>query len=189
MNEDRDQQRDVDAVESLVGQRPFVGENVPSILFQIVHEPPSALVPKVAGLPSDVEEVLLRALAKNKSDRFASVSDFALALERASAGVESTAVVSPLPTTFVVCAEDGHFDVRPLDPFFKIPGAVPATDMRQGLARGRCWSGTTEIRAAWECRLGCPAAAGPVVAYRCDACTASNREGRALGARRTSGPA
>jgi serine/threonine-protein kinase len=83
------------AWECLAGQGPFVGENVPSILFQIVHEPPSALVSKVAGLPSEVEDVLLRALAKNKSDRFASVSDFALALERASAGAISTAVGRP----------------------------------------------------------------------------------------------
>jgi serine/threonine protein kinase len=49
----------------------FVGENVPSILFQIVHEPPSSLLPKVAGLHPQVEEVLLRGLAKNKNDRFA----------------------------------------------------------------------------------------------------------------------
>jgi hypothetical protein len=42
-----------------------------------------------------VEHVLLRALAKNKSDRFASVSDFALALERASAVAVATLVGRP----------------------------------------------------------------------------------------------
>jgi eukaryotic-like serine/threonine-protein kinase len=83
------------AWECLAGQSPFVGENVPSILFQIVHESPSALVPKVAGLPAQVEDVLLRALAKNKSDRFASVSDFALALERASDVAMATLVGRP----------------------------------------------------------------------------------------------
>jgi serine/threonine-protein kinase len=81
--------------ECLSGEGPFVAENVPSILFQIVHEPPAALVPKVAGLPTQVEDVLLRALAKNKSDRFASVSDFALALERASGAAVSTVVGRP----------------------------------------------------------------------------------------------
>ena len=65
----------------LAGEGPFVGENVPSILFQIVHEPPPALAAKVAGLHPRVEEVLLHALAKNKNDRFANVNDFALALE------------------------------------------------------------------------------------------------------------
>ena len=83
------------AWECLSGEGPFGGENIPSILFQIVHEPPSALAPKVAGLPSQVEEVLLRALAKAKNERFASVSDFALALERASSAAVFPVVGRP----------------------------------------------------------------------------------------------
>ena len=81
------------AWECLAGEGPFVGENVPSILFQIVHEPPAALVPKVAGLPPQVEDVLLRALSKGKNDRFASVNDFAVALEGAVAGTVAPASV------------------------------------------------------------------------------------------------
>jgi serine/threonine-protein kinase len=81
------------AWECLAGEGPFVGENVPSILFQIVHEPPAALVPKVAGLPPQVEDVLLRALAKDKNDRFASVNDFAIALEGAVVGTVAPASV------------------------------------------------------------------------------------------------
>jgi len=81
--------------ECLSGEGPFVAENVPSILFQIVHEPPAPLLPRVAGLPSQVEEVLLRALAKDKNERFASVSDFALALERAGGAAVSTVVGRP----------------------------------------------------------------------------------------------
>ena len=83
------------AWECLLGEGPFVGENVPSILFQVVHEAPAALVPKVAGLPTRVEDVLLRALAKNKSDRFASVNEFAAALEAASATAVSAVVGRP----------------------------------------------------------------------------------------------
>jgi eukaryotic-like serine/threonine-protein kinase len=74
------------AWECLSGEGPFVGENVPSILFQIVHEPPPSILPKVAGLPPQVEDVLVRALAKNKLERFPSVVDFAAALEAASTG-------------------------------------------------------------------------------------------------------
>ena len=80
------------AWECLSGQGPFVGENVPSILFQIVHEPPPSLLPKVAGLHPQVEEVLLRGLAKNKNDRFAKVDDFAAALEAALTGNAGRAV-------------------------------------------------------------------------------------------------
>jgi serine/threonine-protein kinase len=113
------------AWECLSGAGPFVGENVPSILFQVVHEPPQALLPKVAGLRPQVEEVLLRALAKNKNDRFASVNDFAQALEAAVAGSVSVAPVSvtarlasaapPKTTTFTQTAgelgDDGDLDV------------------------------------------------------------------------------
>jgi serine/threonine protein kinase len=77
------------AWECLAGRGPFVGENVPSILFQIVHEPPPPLLPSVAGLHPQVEEVLLRALAKNKTERFPTVGDFASALEAASTSAAS----------------------------------------------------------------------------------------------------
>ena len=80
------------AWECLSGEGPFVGENVPSILFQVVHEPPPTLLPKVPGLHPQVEAILLRALSKNKNDRFPSVDDFAAALETAIVG---TAVAAP----------------------------------------------------------------------------------------------
>lgn len=66
--------------ECLSGRAPFIGENVPSLLFQVVHEQPPPLAPKVPGLSPEVEEVLLRALSKKKADRFPSVSAFAAAI-------------------------------------------------------------------------------------------------------------
>jgi serine/threonine protein kinase len=74
------------AWECLAGEGPFVGENVPSILFQIVHEPPAPLLSKVPGLSPKVQDVLLRALSKDKNQRFASVADFSTALEAVAAG-------------------------------------------------------------------------------------------------------
>ena len=82
------------AWECLSGEGPFVGESVPSILFRVVHAPPAALLPKVAGLHPKVEDVLLRALAKNKEDRFATVNDFATAFARAVAGIASAVPVA-----------------------------------------------------------------------------------------------
>ena len=81
------------AWECLSGQGPFLGENVPSILFHIVHEAPSSLLPKVAGLHPQVEQVLLRGLAKDKQGRFASVNDFAMAIEAAVGGNAGQAAV------------------------------------------------------------------------------------------------
>jgi len=80
------------AWECLCGRSPFHGENIPSLLFQVVHETPAALTPKVAGLPQEVEEVLRCALAKNKQQRFATVTAFASALEGAITGASATQV-------------------------------------------------------------------------------------------------
>jgi serine/threonine-protein kinase len=73
------------AWECLAGERPFVGEEGTSILYQVVHAPPPPLLPKVPGLAPQVEAVLLRAMAKAKNDRFSTVNDFALAFENAVA--------------------------------------------------------------------------------------------------------
>jgi serine/threonine-protein kinase len=137
------------AWECLSGAGPFVGENVPSILFQVVHEPPSALVAKVAGLRPQVEEVLLHALAKDKNDRFASVSDFALALEGAVAGsvtvsqasvariAQSPSVAGAKTTTFTQSTgeisdnhdDDDDLDVPPSRPKWHLALAVGAAVM------------------------------------------------------------
>jgi serine/threonine-protein kinase len=130
------------AWECLSGEGPFVGENVPSILFQVVHEPPSALVPKVAGLRPQVEEVLLRAVAKDKRDRFSSVNDFALALEAAvvgsvTAATSSVSVTAQLPsvvslktTTFTQASgelgDDDDLDVPPTRPKWHLALAAGA---------------------------------------------------------------
>ncbi len=48
-----------------------------------VRMPPPPLRKRVLTIPAEVEQVVLRALAKDLKSRFASVQDFALALERA----------------------------------------------------------------------------------------------------------
>jgi len=84
------------AWEAMSGEGPFVGESIPSLLFQVVHEAPRPLVAKVPGLPREVEAVLLRALSKNKDDRFPNVTDFSLALESAITGT-SASYLTPAP--------------------------------------------------------------------------------------------
>jgi serine/threonine protein kinase len=89
------------AWECLSGQTPFVGENVPSILFQVVHEAPPALAPQVARLPQEVEEVLRCALAKDKHQRFAGITAFASALEGACCGTPRAAAQNVQRTAFL----------------------------------------------------------------------------------------
>lgn len=68
--------------ELLVGRLPFEGGPGP-IMFKhltVQPEPPSRLNPR---LPESVDAVLLRALAKRPEQRFASISEFAWALQQA----------------------------------------------------------------------------------------------------------
>jgi len=80
------------AWECLAGECPFQGEGPLATLFQVVNEPPPPLLPKVPGLRPQVEDVLLRALSKNKGDRFASIGDFVAGLEDSATGATAKAV-------------------------------------------------------------------------------------------------
>ena len=65
--------------EWLCGEPPFRGPLF-EILSQHVHKPPPSLCARMKELPSAVEEAVMRTLAKDPQERFACVTDFALAL-------------------------------------------------------------------------------------------------------------
>jgi serine/threonine protein kinase len=87
--------------EMLSGRCPFAGEDVASLLYQVVHETPPLLAPQVPGLRPEVDDVIRCALAKKRTARFASVSAFAKALEAAIydsiPGYEPTPAPQPVP--------------------------------------------------------------------------------------------
>ena len=74
------------AYELLAGRPPFVGENVASLLYQVVHQEPSPLAASAPQVTPAVEAVLARALAKRMDDRFPSMTAFARTFEDAVAG-------------------------------------------------------------------------------------------------------
>lgn len=79
--------------EMLTGKVPFLGENAIAIAFKQVHEkpiPPRKIKPSI---PEGLENIVLRALAKNPSDRYQSGEQMRVDLLRFSRGEE----VSPLP--------------------------------------------------------------------------------------------
>src|SRR5262249_6005545 len=80
------------AYELLAGRPPFVGEDVASLLYQVIHQAPSPLGAVNPGLPNEVDGVLRRALSKAQADRFPTLTDFSRALEGAASGKASTAV-------------------------------------------------------------------------------------------------
>src|SRR5207247_872909 len=69
--------------EWLCGERPFEG-SVSELIAQQLSIPPLPLRERIPTIPAEVEQVVLRALAKDPKARFASVADFASALEQAS---------------------------------------------------------------------------------------------------------
>ena len=68
------------AYQMLTGRRPFGGENVTSICYQILHVDP---LQGDAGLAPEVAKILRRALDKDSSRRFAACAEFAGALIQA----------------------------------------------------------------------------------------------------------
>lgn len=83
--------------ELLTGQLPFNG-NQQQIMFQHLQsqpQPPSAINPSI---PASIDSVIMRALAKKPEDRFPSISEFALAFQKALQPPPlSPAPISPKP--------------------------------------------------------------------------------------------
>ncbi|MDX1379312.1 MAG: protein kinase, partial [Anaerolineales bacterium] len=85
--------------EMLAGKLPFDGETTMGILLQHVNEPPKP----ISGLSPFMQDVLSRALAKNREDRFPSPADFAKAFSAAveinPATIQMDALASDDPYT------------------------------------------------------------------------------------------
>jgi len=73
--------------ELLTGRRPFEGETDFATLYKISHDAPTPPSLLRASLPEAVDAVLLRALAKQPADRFATWDAFAQALLSAHRGL------------------------------------------------------------------------------------------------------
>lgn len=78
--------------EWLSGDVPFQGESV-QIVYQHKRVTPLSLREKNASIPHEVEEVVMKALAKEPEKRYESVQDFAEALEEA--------ITAPLANRFI----------------------------------------------------------------------------------------
>ena len=87
--------------EMLTGRPPFTGDSPVAVAYKHVNEaptPPSALAPDV---PADLEAVVMRCLAKNPANRYASAEELLADLERVRAGqpVQATPLLPDRPTT------------------------------------------------------------------------------------------
>ena len=88
------------AFEMLCGTPPFNRDQRMAVLWAQLSEPPPALTARRPDLPSAIDQVMAKALAKSPPDRYASCHDFAAALRAASglgAGEAAAPGVPPSP--------------------------------------------------------------------------------------------
>jgi eukaryotic-like serine/threonine-protein kinase len=76
--------------EMLTGRKPFTGESIVTITYNIMHKEPTP----PPGVPYGIERVLMRAMAKRPVDRYGSAREMAEDLKRA---MEPGALVVPAP--------------------------------------------------------------------------------------------
>jgi serine/threonine protein kinase len=79
----------------LTDKRPFDGDNDFSIIHQIIGHTPPPPSSFNARLPTAIDAVVARALAKDREQRFATARDFAAALQSAIRRAEDATIVPP----------------------------------------------------------------------------------------------
>ena len=81
--------------EMLAGEVPFSGKTPTEIMLKSSAEPPAPLAAFRQDLPSEIEPIVLQAMAKNPEMRFHSIDEFSAALARISRYDEQETVVIP----------------------------------------------------------------------------------------------
>jgi len=69
--------------ELLAYQNPFAADDMPTILYKIVEQPPAPITSLVPNCPPQLENIITRALAKNREERYQSAEDLAFDLAQA----------------------------------------------------------------------------------------------------------
>ena len=89
--------------ECLTGQRPFAAKNLFATVENIVRSKPTEIASFVTGVPVELEQVVLKCLAKEAKNRFQSCTEVAEGLRAANNSIRSNVIVSkpeidPVPT-------------------------------------------------------------------------------------------
>jgi eukaryotic-like serine/threonine-protein kinase len=74
----------VAAFELLTGERPFAGDTLTAVARQHLEEPPPRATTRKAALPQELDEVLIRGMAKRPEDRFPTAMALVEAIEQAT---------------------------------------------------------------------------------------------------------
>ncbi len=132
----------VTVYEWLCGQRPFEG-SFTELVTQHLWQPPPSLQGRASAIAPAVEQVVLRALAKDAKQRFPTVAAFAAALEQASQeallpaapgspGLLTEAVPpasrSAVPTELAISSDSSQLPTAYATPGEQAMGMTPAAD-------------------------------------------------------------
>lgn len=82
--------------EMLSGRRPFEGDNVNAVVVSIAVDPPPSVRATRQEIPSEIDAILARAMAKIPEDRFSSTEELGLALSPFIEPSEAPRLSSPL---------------------------------------------------------------------------------------------
>lgn len=114
--------------ELLCGKRPFQAENMVELISQVQNRPVTPPRSVKAGISPELEEICLKAMAKEPTARYRSAADFAADLRRAVQGRRSSPlkyVLGALAASGAVLALFFAFNHKPSQPGANQPGATP----------------------------------------------------------------
>jgi serine/threonine protein kinase len=129
--------------EWLSGTRPFRG-SLTEMVGQHISAPPPPLREQIPNISPAVEEVVMKALAKDPKERFAKVSDLAIALEEANklTGLQEPAILSapeqPPQPVILVHSRDQSFPV-PKETITSPDRSIPPGNSSQVLKSKEAW--------------------------------------------------
>lgn len=107
--------------EMMTGEKAFPGQNATTVMYKIVHEPPTPLAVLQPGLDPAVEAIVLRALAKSPEQRFQTCGELASALE-----LYISRAIHAMPPTALAAAPPLPSVAAPSSAATTFPGSAPA---------------------------------------------------------------
>jgi hypothetical protein len=185
--------------EQVTGTVPFPLPNDIAKLYAHNTQPPPVARERYAELPAALDDVLLRAMAKDPDDRFLSAGDLGRAglaaadntrLSRAERNVASGAA-APTDVGTVEALERGAADLKPVvaGPMVPAQGAPPAGATEPAAPGGRPPYGAAPSRRRWPLLAGSVLAVAAIAVVAVLATTGGGRKSRGGGAGATAIPA
>ena len=131
--------------ELLTGRPPFVGDSPVAVAYQHVREEPPTPSSLASDVPEELDRIVLKALAKDRTLRYQSAAEFRADLETAQRG----GIVSA-PAVGVIAAATTAMPTSPAGPTQVLPTPgprqtsrtatiVPPADENEADRRGRAW--------------------------------------------------